>query len=147
MATLGTILLVDDEPLVLEMFEELFVAQGFDVGVAASADDAVALIDRSYFDAIVCDVMMEGLDGFDLLTLARRKNNDIAFVLITGAPSKTDEERAHELDAAYLSKPVSLKELLATLDTQMNKTQKKRVAVARTNGVVASAESSQANDA
>ena len=102
----GSILLVDDEPLVLEMFATFLDVAGYDVVVASNAMQALSCIERGYFEAIVCDVMLEDLDGFDILTIARKKNPSAAVVLITGSPSEVDSRRAAEQSAAYLSKPI-----------------------------------------
>lgn len=130
MPTQGKILLVDDEPLVLEMFEDVFVQRGYDVVVASSASDAVSHLDRGFFDVVVCDVMMEGLDGFDVLSIARRKNTAIGVILITGAPSQADAQRAERQHAVYLAKPVGLDLMIQTVESVMEKTRAQRAAKA-----------------
>lgn len=128
MPTQGKILLVDDEPLVLEMFEDVFVQRGFDVVVASCAKDAISHLDRGFFDVIVCDVMMEGLDGFDVLSIAKRKNTAIGVILITGAPSQADAKRAASQNAVYLSKPVGLDLMIQTVEKVMSETLDERKA-------------------
>lgn len=112
----GRILLVDDEPLVLEVLEGALGKEGYEVTTASDAQAALLLIERGAFDGIVCDVRLENLDGFDLLMIARKRNPTIAGVLITGAPTDFDAERANELAAAYLSKPIALGHLFMRLD-------------------------------
>ncbi len=112
----GRILLVDDEPLVLEVLEGALGKEGYEVTTASDAQAALLLIERSGFDGIVCDVRLENLDGFDLLMIARKRNPTIAGVLITGAPTEFDAERANDLSAAYLSKPIALGHLFMRLD-------------------------------
>ena len=112
----GRILLVDDEPLVLEVLEGALSKEGYDVTTASDAQAALLLIERGAFDGMVCDVRLENLDGFDLLMISRKRNPMIAGVLITGAPTDFDADRAKELSAAYLSKPIALGYLFARLD-------------------------------
>ncbi len=110
------ILLIDDEPLVLEMFESALSSEGYDVVLACNGQEAVSLLESTFFDLAVCDVMMDGLDGFDFLNLARRKNPSMGVVLITGAPSNNDALRAAGLNALYLSKPIGIRALLDTVE-------------------------------
>ena len=112
----GRILLVDDEPLVLEVLEGALGKEGYEVTTASDAQAALLLIERGAFDGIVCDVRLENLDGFDLLMIARKRNPTIAGILITGAPTDFDCERANDLAAAYLSKPIALGHLFMRLD-------------------------------
>ena len=108
----GKVLLVDDEPLVLEMFEDALSKEGYDVAVAASAKEAVSQLDRCFFDVLICDVLLEGLDGFDVLQIARKKSENIGVILITGAPSESDNQRATDLKVEYLSKPIGLEQMV-----------------------------------
>lgn len=111
----GRVLLVDDEPLVLEMFESILTQDGYDVFVAPTSREALVHLEKVFFDVLVCDVMLEDLDGFDVLTIARRRQPDLAVVLITGAPSEVDAERAARENVAYLSKPIGFDLLLRTV--------------------------------
>jgi DNA-binding NtrC family response regulator len=69
-------------------------------------------LERTDFSALVCDVRLEGLDGFDILTIARRKNPSLGAVLMTGAPTPEDATQAENLRASYLSKPIGMDQLL-----------------------------------
>ena len=111
----GRVLLVDDEPLVLEMFESILTERGYDVFVAPNAQTALSHLEKSFFDVLVCDVLLEDLDGFDIMTIARKKHPGIATVLITGAPSEPDAEKAANQGAAYLSKPIGFDLLISTI--------------------------------
>ena len=111
----GRVLLVDDEPLILEMFESVLREEGYDVYVAPNAKDALSLLDRTLFDVLVCDVRLEDLDGFDIMTIARKRYPGIGVVLITGAPSAADESVANEQNATYLSKPIGFDLLIESV--------------------------------
>ena len=119
----GRILLVDDEPLVLEIIETALVAEGYEVICAPNAHSALKQLDRTDFDGIVCDVRLENLDGFDLLVLSRKKNPTIAGVLMTGSPCEEDELRAKDLEVSYLSKPIVMSQLLSTVEQTLNSAQ------------------------
>jgi DNA-binding response OmpR family regulator len=124
----GRVLLVDDEPLVLEMFESILSQEGYDVFVAPNAKEALFHLERTFFDVLVCDVMLEDLDGFDIMHISRKKHPEIAIVLITGAPTETDSERARLENASYLSKPIGFDLLVSSVEVALdaNRNRKKR---------------------
>lgn len=112
----GRILLVDDEPLILEMFESILRDEGYEVFVASNAKEAMQQLDRTIFEVVVCDVRLEDLDGFDIMTIARKRFPGIGIVLITGAPSTADAQIALEQGASYLSKPIGFDLLVETVN-------------------------------
>lgn len=117
MASTLRVLLIDDEPLVLEMFEDMLLSHGFEVVVASTAREALTQLDRGHYDVMVCDVMLEDFDGFDLLQIAKKKIPRLTTVLMTGSPNGKDSSKAIELGASYLTKPISFPELLIQMST------------------------------
>lgn len=111
----GKILLVDDEPLLLEMFESVLSEEGYLVIVASSSYDALYHLERGYFDVLVCDVLLEELDGFQVLQFAKTKLPRLGGLLLTGTPSEIGEEKARKLGASYLAKPVGIELLLESI--------------------------------
>jgi CheY-like chemotaxis protein len=113
-----TLLLVDDEPLVVKMLATV-LRRAWTVTVAQSGAEALVHLDAGRFDAIVCDLMMPGMSGIDLAgEIARRDPEQRGrMVFLTGgavtAEAETFLERA---DVRYLTKPVPSKDLLAALD-------------------------------
>ena len=114
------ILIVDDEPLVLEILELAFRQSSFDVVTANTSQLALKLLDRGHFDALISDVRLEHIDGFDLLKLARRGNPLLVAILITGAPQEVDAQRASEMSADYVVKPLSLSKLISRVKELMS---------------------------
>jgi DNA-binding response OmpR family regulator len=114
--TKARILLVDDEPLVLEIIGSALKADGYEVLSASTSQEALKYLDRTEFDGIVCDVRLENFDGFDILALSRKKNPSMAAILMTGAPCAEDSLRAEQMGASYLSKPIGMSELLSTVE-------------------------------
>jgi CheY-like chemotaxis protein len=108
----ASILLVDDEPLVLEMFESVLSDQGYEVTVASSASEALNFLEKRSFDVLISDVLLDEMDGFEIQSIAKRKYPDIGVVLITGAPNPLDEQRAFIFGINYLSKPTGFEALL-----------------------------------
>lgn len=94
------ILIVDDEPDVLEMLEELLSM--CDVAKASSFDEANVLLKTQYFDIVILDIM--GVDGYELLRLANERN--VTAVMLTAhALSIENMTKSYEEGAAsYLPK-------------------------------------------
>lgn len=101
------------------MFRSFFETYGFDIQVSTSSEEALGLLEKNVFDAVICDVMLEELDGFDLLHIARKKHSQIGFVLITGSPAEKDRARAAMQNAGYLTKPVGFEELLHAVESSL----------------------------
>ena len=80
-----SVLYVDDEPVLLEVFK-LFLERHPDISVstASSVDQAMTLLASSEFDVIVSDYQMPGTDGIAFLKLLKANNSSIPFILYTG---------------------------------------------------------------
>jgi DNA-binding NtrC family response regulator len=96
------ILIVDDEPDVLDALEELLPTS--EVVRASSFSEAKTLLDSEYFDLAILDIM--GVDGYALLEIARAKNKDVIPVMLTAhALSPEDARKSFEEGAAsYIPK-------------------------------------------
>ncbi len=116
----GRILLVDDEPLVLEMFEQFLEHHGYTVTSASSSLLARQQLSTNFFDLVLTDLRLDGFDGFQVIELARQINPQVGAIIVTGAPQDGDRERAKKLSAAYLSKPVMMDELLSSVKVLLN---------------------------
>ena len=87
-------LVVDDEPVVLESCRRIFSEQGFDVRTTSSPREAIGLVTGSRYDVILCDWKMPEMDGVDVVEVLDKRAPDTAIVMITGYPSV---ERATEV--------------------------------------------------
>lgn len=125
------VLLIDDEPLLLEMFESVLNTKGLDVFTARSANEALQLLRSNEFEVLVTDVLLEDFDGFEIQAKAKKLYPNIVTILITGAPNPIDAQRADLLDIPYLSKPVGFETLIKTiqnhLDNKWDSEKKRRV--------------------
>jgi two-component system chemotaxis sensor kinase CheA len=106
------ILLVDDAPFFRNMLAPVLKAAGYAVTLAASAPEALALIDGGErFDVIVTDIDMSGMDGFEL-TAAVRRNPGSANVPVIGLSSLVSAE------AVERGRKVGLHDYVAKFDRQ-----------------------------
>ena len=110
-----TILVVDDEPDLLEILEFNLEAAGYAVRTARSAAEALEQ-DPAAADLLLLDVMMPGMDGFALARRLRAEPATAALpiVFLTARDSEADVVAGLELGGDdYISKPFSIKEVLA----------------------------------
>lgn len=113
------VLIVDDEPLVLEMFETMLRDAGYQTATSSSAAQAQKCLTRESFDLIVVDVWLEDDDGFVLAQYAAKIQPKIGVVVITGRPSERDKEAAIALGFEYLSKPVPFDLLKSAVESKL----------------------------
>ena len=111
----ATVLVVDDDPVILKLLEVNFSMEGFDVLSAVDGVDGLERIRVDRPDIVVTDIMMPRMNGIELLE-AMRADPDIAAipVILLSAKAQTDDVRAG-LDAGaddYITKPFEPLELV-----------------------------------
>ena len=77
------VLLVDDEKDFLDIMAERMEARGMDVSTANSAEDALVMVQKESYDAIVMDLMMPEMDGFKALKLFKETKPEVQVILLT----------------------------------------------------------------
>lgn len=107
------ILVVDDEPMVLDIISRDLIAAGFRVTTAASGAAALKAARADRPDVAVIDLLMPGLDGYALCSMFKRDLSlRVPVVIITARSDQADEQRARDLGAdLFLRKPFSSKAL------------------------------------
>lgn len=102
----SSVLVVDDEPVVLDILERALPAHGLTIRTARSADEAIALLDREGFGCILADKNLPGLDGIELVRRVRRSQPYCACIVMTAYSSMESAVAALRLGAVdYLEKP------------------------------------------
>ncbi|MEZ6017764.1 MAG: response regulator [Planctomycetota bacterium] len=111
------VLLVDDEPLVLEVLAMVLERQGIVATLARRPQAAITLLERRRFDAVVTDVVMDGrAAGEDVLRATRKLQPEAIALLMTGYPRVEAAVQAMKVGASdYLQKPVDPNLLAATI--------------------------------
>jgi len=117
-SALYKILVVDDDPGVRRMVQDVLEVEGYAVTVADDGYSALRAIDSDRPDCVVLDVMMPGMDGHTVLTRIRSGGNrDLPVVMLTAAADDSQAWRAWTEGVDYfLSKPFEPEELLRFLD-------------------------------
>jgi DNA-binding response OmpR family regulator len=115
-ASLGThLLLVDDDVKLCRLVREYLEPLGYQVSSAHTGPDGLELALAVAYDAIILDVMLPGLDGFEVLKRLRAKSN-VPVLMLTGLGDEADRIVGLEIGADdYLPKTFSTRELLARL--------------------------------
>ncbi len=110
------LLVVDDEPNIVELLAASLRFAGFAVATATNGHEAVRQAHADRPDAILMDVMMPGLDGFAALHKMRSEGIDAPVLFLTARDSVADRVNGLTIGADdYITKPFSLEEVLARL--------------------------------
>ena len=110
------VLVVDDEPNIVELLTVSLKFQEFEVASATSGQEAIELARQFRPDAFILDVMMPGMDGFELLGKLREEGMDGPVLYLTAKDAV--EDRIHGLTIGaddYVTKPFSLEEVITRL--------------------------------
>ena len=106
------ILVVDDEPDIVAMLTKYFTDAGYSVDAASHGGDALIAVSQYRPDVVLLDVLMEGLNGVQVLERIRALDPAIRVIMISGSGDSTLRPRAMAMGAfAYVPKPLSLSDL------------------------------------
>ena len=101
-------LLVDDDPVILRLLAVNFRLDGFDVSTASHGDEALERVRELRPDAVVLDVMMPGLDGYEVASRIR-EDAELAATLVVFLTARMQEDEGHREaaldDIARVTKP------------------------------------------
>ena len=109
------IMVLEDEPLTLRLLRAELEPAGFRVTSVENGTAALEIVENDPPDLVVCDIVVPGIDGIQLVTQLRREHNYTAPILVVSAHADEKHRRAAK-DAgadAFLAKPVERLELLA----------------------------------
>lgn len=109
------ILLVEDEPNIVESLRFILEQAGFGVDVVTDGNAALALLDAEDFSAVVLDIMLPGMNGFDVLRAIRRDSRltDLPVIVLTAKGQPNDRKMAETIGAsAFITKPFSNAEVV-----------------------------------
>ncbi|MCC6191208.1 MAG: response regulator transcription factor [Anaerolineales bacterium] len=115
------VLVVDDEPEAVKYVVANLRARGLDVVSAQDGREALKLFDETTVDLIILDIMMPGLDGFQVCQTIRRQS-DVPIIILSARGQEKDIVRALDLGADdYLTKPFGAEEMLARVRAVMRR--------------------------
>ncbi len=121
---MSKILIVDDEKAMREGLADNLLFEGYETVLAENGRVALDKLNDITFDLIILDVMMPELSGFEVCKKIRQKNIDTPVILLTAKGEEIDRVLGLELGADdYITKPFSLRELLARIKAILRRTQ------------------------
>lgn len=110
-----SILIVDDDEMVLMALEELLKSEGHEIQAMSNGWEALKKLDQGHYDLIMLDVIMPEIDGFELCKRIREKENFRETPIVFLTAKSREEDRIKGLEAGanlFLSKPISPDKLL-----------------------------------
>lgn len=119
---MATILIVDDSPTELHLFQNMLEKSGFETLVADSGEEGIRQAQTARPDCILMDVVMPGMNGFQATRRLTQdpKTSSIPVIMITTKDQETDKIWGMRQGAVeYLVKPVTGKELVARINAVM----------------------------
>lgn len=122
------ILIADDEPSIVMAVRDELRFEGFEVDAAASGPEALAKARTTRPDVLLLDLMLPGMNGFDVCRQLRRERPDLWIIVLTVRSQEADRVTGFEVGADdYVTKPFPLRELIGRI----------KVGLRRRNGVEA----------
>ncbi len=119
---MATILIVDDSPTELHLFQDMLQKSGFDTLVADSGEDGIRQAETARPDCILMDIVMPGMNGFQATRKLTHdpRTSDIPIIMITTKDQETDKIWGMRQGAVeYIVKPIGQKELVEKIKTVM----------------------------
>lgn len=117
------ILVVDDDDEIRAMLDSTLRFSGFEVIQASTGADAIAALATTPPDVVVLDVMMPGVDGFEVVQLIRRRDAALPVLFLSARDAVEDRVRGLRLGGDdYVTKPFSAVEVIARIETLLRRT-------------------------
>ena len=117
------VLIIEDEPIIQRLVRVVFERDGFDVFLASDGSEGIRLALTNPPHIIILDIMMEGLNGFEVCKMLRANSSlrRTAIIIVSARSFKPDIDKAMELGAdSYVVKPFSPQDLLDIAVQHMN---------------------------
>ena len=118
---MARVLVVDDEDLVRNLMLEILERADFEVAGAATAEEALGLLERDGYDIVVTDAVMPRFSGFELVRELRRRWPEMPVIVATGATTDSTITEARAAGANdVLTKPFSHAELIGAIRSALD---------------------------
>lgn len=110
------ILFAEDEQKLANLVIDFLTAEDYEIDLATSGPAALSRLESDSYDALILDVGLPGLSGFEVCKIYREKGGTAPIIFLTGQNTVADKERGLDLGADdYLTKPFHMRELSARL--------------------------------
>jgi diguanylate cyclase (GGDEF)-like protein len=113
---MNSVLIVDDDEGLLEMFQTALSIEGYRCETAANVERALDLIKNVAFDILIADIKMPGMTGLELTEKAKKIRPDMAAIVMTAYIEEFSYDSAIEVGASdFIKKPFTVRELIARI--------------------------------
>ncbi|MCP4702330.1 MAG: amino acid adenylation domain-containing protein [Gammaproteobacteria bacterium] len=116
------ILIVDDIPANIDLLRMFLTSEGYRISFATNGEKALKIIEHAMPDLVLLDVMMPGMDGFEVCRILKSKpeTEDLPVIFLTARTDIRDKVKGFKLDAAdYITKPFAPEEVLARIGSHI----------------------------
>lgn len=114
------VLIVDDEPDILELMEEEFRYCGYQTLTAVCGNDAVKILDQKHIDIVVSDYKMPNGNGMAVLSHVNKMNKRPVFFFVSGQADVSTEDALRAGAKKFFSKPFDLDELIKEIEQDLS---------------------------
>jgi signal transduction histidine kinase/DNA-binding response OmpR family regulator len=116
----GSILIIDDDPAMLEILAEMIKNEGFDTDKAYTGAEGIELYNKKLHNLVLTDLQIGDMTGIDVLKYIKGRNNYTKVIILSGFASTESAIEAIKLGACdYLTKPVRIVDLIKTVRTHL----------------------------
>jgi phosphate regulon transcriptional regulator PhoB len=122
----ATVLLIEDERAIIELLKYNLTREGYGVVCATDGETGLELLEHQEVDLVLLDLMLPGMQGFDVCRILRERSRTRALpiIMLTARAEEADKVLGLELGADdYVTKPFSVRELLARIRAQLRRAQ------------------------
>jgi CheY-like chemotaxis protein len=109
------VLVIEDEPLIRDIFAQFLELLGHEADVAADGREGLARFDPLVHEIVITDFVMPGLTGLEVAEAIRARGHTTPVVMISGSANPRDERRAAQAGLRFLRKPVTFAQFEAAM--------------------------------
>lgn len=119
------ILIVEDEKPVADSLRAILKENGYEAFVVYNGEEALEVFFREYFDLLLLDINLDGIDGFEVCRQIRLKNTSVGIIMLTSMHELADKVNGYGAGADdYMVKPIEFRELLLKINAVLKRTLK-----------------------
>ncbi|MCU0641250.1 MAG: response regulator [Candidatus Margulisbacteria bacterium] len=120
------IMVIDDEPSVLESFKMILKIKDYDVTTFPDGPSALAGLKKGQFDLVFCDLKLPGMDGLEILKKVKEVDPEVEFIIVTAYATESSHANAITLGALeYLRKPFLMEEIYELVERGLRRRRSK----------------------
>lgn len=117
----GKILIIDDSATNVFLLQTLLEEQGYTVLFAYNGQEAIKYLDEQKFDLLLLDILMPGVDGYDILEKLSTDQSDTPVIMVTAKDDRDSEKKARDMGASdYVTKPINFEKLIKLVKKYTN---------------------------